>query len=232
RVAGEAQLYLARETSAQAIEVQALRNLAQADRASGELRQARKRLSDAARISSARGDRLTWIEIHLDIARLDLDEGSYESAQRGALEAAVWLQARGLNHGEAVARAILAASLLPLGRRAEARESATQALAKVPESDRELRLSILPLLSQIEAVTGNPAKAEYTLARAVAEASQAGLAAVSMEARLAQGEVLLMNKKFSAGEALLLNLQREAREKGFGLIVQRARQAILKLASR
>ena len=222
RAASASQLQLARESGARLLETAALRNLARTARAAGEIRRARDLLQEASRISTASGDELTGAAIHLDLARLDLDQAEPGSASKRAGEAAAWYQARQFPQGEAIALALLAESQLRLGQSAEARDSAARARALTPEADMELRLAIAPSLARVEAATGNPDTARHTLSQAAAEAQRIGFVPAAIEARLAEGEILMARREITAAQTVLQPMHQQAQGKGFHLAAQRA----------
>ena len=222
RTASESQRQLARESGAKPLEAAALRDLARTVRAAGEIRRARDLLQDALRISTANGDELTRATISVDLARLSLDLGDFNSALRLATESAAWHRARQFPGGEAAALPILAEAQLGLGRPKEARDSAARARTLIPEADMELRLSIAPALARVEAATGDPATALRTLSQAATEAQRIGFVPAGIEARLAQGEILMARGEVDAARVVLQPMQQQARREGFHLAAQRA----------
>lgn len=222
RTASESQLQLARESGARLLEAAALRGFARTARAAGDLRGARDLLQEASLISSASGDELTGAAILLDLARLDLDQADPESALKRANEAAAWHRTRQFPGGEATALAILAEAELRMGRPGEARESSARARAVIPQADLELRLAITPALARVEAATGAPGSALRTLGQAATEAQRMGFVPAAIEARLAQGEILMARGEADAARAVLQPMHQQARQKGFLLAAQRA----------
>ena len=108
RAASEEQLRLARECGARPLEAVALRGLARVSRVSGETARARELLQEALRISTSSGNLLAAEAARVDLARLDLDEGNFDSALTLARQAAAWYQARNLIRGRSEALTVLA----------------------------------------------------------------------------------------------------------------------------
>jgi len=221
RVASEKQLHAGRQMRARPLEATALRGLTRIDRAGGEMPQARAFLVEAQGLAKKSGDRLAEMEIALELAQLDLEQGAFDSSLKLAREAAAWHHDRHFVRDESAALALAAEALLRLGRLAEAREAAARAQALAPESDHELRLEIAPALARV-AATSDPDGALRTLGSASVEAGQIGFVPAAFEARLARGEILLRKGETAAGRAELERLRKEAEAKGFLQVSRRA----------
>jgi tetratricopeptide (TPR) repeat protein len=221
RSASEEQLRLARQMRARPLEVTALQGLARIAWAGGETQQALDLLREARSIAEKSGDRLTVTGISVELARADLESGDFEASLKLAREVADWYHYRHFS-AESPALAIAAEDLLRLQRHAEARELAARARALVPEMDHELRLEIAPALARVEAAQGDPGKALQDLGSAITEAEQAGWVPAALEARLAQGEILLRQGGSTAGSEELGRLHKDAEAKGFRWIAHRA----------
>jgi tetratricopeptide (TPR) repeat protein len=222
RTVSESQLQLARESGARLLEAAALRGLARTARAAGDLRGARDLLEGAFRISTASGDELTRAALSLDLARLSADEEDFPTALRLAGEAATWYRTHQFPGGEATALAILAEAQLELGRPGEARDSSARARAVAPRADQELRLAITPALARVEAATDGRDVALRTLEQAATEAQRLGFVPAAIEARLAQGEILMARGEADAARTVLQPMHQQARQKGFLLAAKRA----------
>jgi eukaryotic-like serine/threonine-protein kinase len=209
----EDQLRIARETGAKSLAAWGLQNLGRVDFAAGDLAGARESFAEALR--SARSESLRAMEIRLELAGLALAEDRAGEAASLARETAAWYRAQGIPGGETAALSLLAEALLRRGLRAEARQAAAGARAKLETSeDRELRVTAGVRLARIEAATGSPQEALELLRHAAAEAARSGLAAAGLEARLALGQVR-RGLRDPAAEAALAAVRKEARERGF-----------------
>jgi hypothetical protein len=85
-----------------------------------------------------------------------------------------------------------------------------------------LRLCAAVTQARLRAVNGRGVEALRDLAATLAEATELGLFAVQLEARLALGEVELAVGQGDGGRARLHSLAQEASAKGFGLMARRA----------
>jgi tetratricopeptide (TPR) repeat protein/TolB-like protein len=221
RSASEEQLHLARQMRARPLEVIALRELAHIAWAGGKAPQALDLLREARGIAEKGGDRLTVMEISVDLARADLESGDFDASLKLAQEAADWYHDRHFS-AESLALAIAAEDLLRLQRFAEAREAAARARTLAPEADHELRLEIAPALARVQAAQGDSGKPLRDLGSAIAEAEQNGWVPAALEARLARGEILQKRGGATEGSEDLGRLQKDAEAKGFRWIAHRA----------
>ena len=215
RSLGEDQLRLARETGARSIAAGALRNLGRTALAAGDLEGARKSFQEALEISSALGGDLQTTEIRLDLANLALAAGRPGEAATMARQVASWYRSRKIYGGEAFALILLGEAQLAQGLRAEARQSAVEARARLAVSqDVELRIEMAPSLARLTAAGGHPSEALRDLRQAIQEAERIGLIAPALEARLALGQ-LQSGMGDPAAEATLASVRRDAEARGF-----------------
>ncbi len=220
------QLQIARQTGARLISALALQSLGRADFAAGDAVKARAELTDALQICSSLADELRAMEIRLDLAALALAGNQPSEASQLARQAAAWYQEHGIPGGEAQAFSLLAEALLRQGLTKEALAAADQARGRLDTSeDRELRITVGVRLGRIQAATGHPDEALRQLRRAADEAAGLGLAAASLEARLALGEAQRGAGDPAAG-ATLAAVRKEAETRGFRRLAQAATPAV------
>jgi len=212
---GADQLRVAKELGARSLVVAALRNLGWSSFAAGDLDGARRSFLEAFGVSSGLGGNLQATEIRLDLARLELASGHPVEASKLAREVAAWYRGRRMDGGEALALAVLSEALLAQGARAEASQAATEARARLGNSeDLKLRIEMAAPLARIDAASGHTAEALRDLRRAIAEAERIGFVASGLETRLALAQIQRASKD-PGGEALLAALRRDAETRGF-----------------
>ncbi|HEY4594158.1 MAG TPA: tetratricopeptide repeat protein, partial [Thermoanaerobaculia bacterium] len=182
-------LQIARQTGARAVGALALQSLGRADFAAGDAEKGRAELTEALEICSSLGEELRAMEVRLALAELALAGNQASEAAQLARRAADWYRQHGIPGGEAQALSLLAEAQLRQGLAKEALAAAEQARGRLDTSeDRELRILVGVRLGRFLAATGHTAEALRQLRRAADEAAALGLAAASLEARLALGE--------------------------------------------
>lgn len=198
-------------------------------RIEGDLAEAERNESKAKSIFDEIGDRCQATESHLQLAQILLDEGKLSAAGNSARGAAeVFEQARATKD-QAAAYLVLSRALLEQGKLAEARASVEKALAAADQShNRELQLLAAVTSARVTAATGklnDVRDAATRLKNAAADAAAGGFLSVTLEARLALGEVEMISGDHAAGLAQLDALQKEAEDGGFHLIAGKAAAA-------
>jgi hypothetical protein len=91
---------------------------------------------------------------------------------------------------------------------------------------RDLRRTVAIVGARVEGKLGRIVEAEKLLEGVIGETLRAGSIEQELEARLALGEVELASADSAAGRARLEVLEREATERGLGLIARRAGTAL------
>lgn len=217
----EEQLRLARETGGRAVEAWALQELGRLALAEGDLAAARRWVEQSQAVSGPSGDDMRSMAIRLQLSRLALAERKGVEAERLAREAATWYASRQISKGEALSLAVVAEALLLQGRPAEAQRAAARLRELMKGEDRELRVLVIPAVARAEAAAGR-AEALRDLEREIAEAARIGLVTAGLEARLAQGEILLQQGDRTRGSQVLQGVRREAEAHKLGLFAKRA----------
>jgi DNA-binding winged helix-turn-helix (wHTH) protein/tetratricopeptide (TPR) repeat protein/TolB-like protein len=208
----------------------ALAGKARVHRLHGELAQALAEETEARTIFEEIGDKTEVAHVDLHLAELFLDEGkSGESALSARRAADVFAKTKGTS-GEAAASLLLAKTLLISGHFADARKIVEQVVGVATEThSRELELSATLTAARVRAASGDSSEAKEALRsldRVIADATATGFQAITLEARLAKGEIEMRNADSSTGHADLDALQKEAAKRGFQLIAQKASVAL------
>jgi tRNA A-37 threonylcarbamoyl transferase component Bud32/TolB-like protein len=187
---------------------------------------ARKAFEEAREIRTAIGEAGAAEQSRIDLARLALDEGDLAEARTVAAAAAGDLARQKMPDDEAVALAVLARALTADGRKADAERALAKArtLAGTSQND-GVRREVLLASATLRAARGDAAGAAKSLREASARAREKGLFAWTLEARLAEGQILAASGAKDAARALLDEVRKDAEAKGFTRIARRAAKA-------
>jgi tetratricopeptide (TPR) repeat protein/tRNA A-37 threonylcarbamoyl transferase component Bud32/TolB-like protein len=212
-------LELCRATGSRSASAYALFGLGEVLAREGNLPEARKRHEAALALREELGEKGTAAESRLALAILRLDAGEAEPAERLARTAAEELERQGTVDARALALSTAALAAAARGDQAGARRAIDQA-STLLGAHQDLRTR---LLVEIRAARlGRIPRAEAALEQVIAQAKQAGLLGLQLEARLALGELDLERGHAAEGRARLAALQQEARALGYGLIARKA----------
>lgn len=197
--------------------------------AAGDLAAATRAFEDCAAIRSKLGEQGFLPENELARAALGIALDRPAEAEALAREKFAEYRREARRDDELVASAVLARALLAQGKREEAREvlAATRGQAEATESPRA-RLCAAMVAARLRAAEESYGAARRALDAVVREATDLGLLALQLEARLALGEVELAAGERTAGRARLEALAEEARARGFGLIARQAEQEAMR----
>jgi eukaryotic-like serine/threonine-protein kinase len=192
--------------------------------AQGRLPEARKSYEEALTLQADVGDRVGIARIRYFLGSLTLHEGRLADAQASLRDAVTQFRELKAADDEGAAQGSLARALLAEHKTREA-EHAVQESLRLLQGSRN-RASIFEAglaAARIEAATGKGAAAVSRLRKLETDAR--GYLGVELEARLALGEVELLSGQAVQGRARLEAVEKQARERGFGLIASRAAAA-------
>lgn len=222
----EWELRIVEETGAHNLLAKALTRLGRAEWAAGRFAEARVSLERSLALSSERDEEMEELVIHLYLGGLALSERRFADAAGLARHAAEGYRAHGVDGSETQALSLLAEALLREGKLPEARQAAERARALVDEFDsHEIHALVASRVALVDAAGGEADRAVRELRRHLAQAQAGGYGNVALQARLSLGEVLLATDA-TAGRATLLEVQKEAADRGFAELSQRAGQAL------
>jgi len=189
----------------------------------GDLREARKIHGEALAIQTQLGELGSAAQSELYLASLDIEEGCPANAEKRARKAIDEYEIEHAADAEALARVVLARSLLAQDLPGKAQETISRATALAGLSQAHtVRFSVGIISSRIRATLGRPAEARTALEATLAEAKENGFVRYQLEARLALGEIELKAANPTVGRAGLTALEKDAAAKGFHLIARRA----------
>jgi tetratricopeptide (TPR) repeat protein len=192
---------------------------------SGDLAGARSTYEESLAIRERLGGKVDIAETQLGLATLNIEEGRPDSAEDLARQALKRFEAEKMIHRGAAACEILARSLLAQGKTAEARRTIERAGELTSQSpDFYVHLAIEITKARVLASVGSSAEAVKGLMAAHAEAEQRGFAGFQLQIRLALGEIEIRSGNGEAGRLRLQSVEKDALERGFGLVARKARE--------
>jgi eukaryotic-like serine/threonine-protein kinase len=207
----------------------ALSGLGRVYRTEGNLAEAEKDEAQAKSIFDEIGDKSQSTEAHLQLAQIQLDEGKPTEAgsyARGAVE--IFEQTRATKD-EAAAYLVLSRALLEQGKFDDASGAVGKALNAAQDShNRELQLMAEVTAAHVSASKGTARDVQEAIARlnsVASEATATGFMSVTLEARLALGEIDMMRGDRAAGIEQLETLEKDAENGGYRLMAQKAAAA-------
>jgi tetratricopeptide (TPR) repeat protein len=206
-----------------------LPNLGKLLQSKGSFDEAKSKYREALAIQNEIGDEIDAAQSRVSLAELSIEEGHAGEAEAAAVEARDAFRRQGDIGDEVWADAALARALLAQGKSAEARKEVDAATGRAAGmQSEEVRLKLAIVAASVRAASGKSpdlAAAIKSLEATLAEATKYGFVPYQFEARLALGEIEMKSGKTSAGRNRLEALEREAQQKGFGLIARKAAKA-------
>jgi eukaryotic-like serine/threonine-protein kinase len=203
-----------------------LAGLGRALRAEGKLKDASSYLTQAIEIYNAIGDRESASSTRVDMANLLLEQRQAARAGSLARSAAEEFRRENVPGNESLACAVLARAFLEQGRISEARSVMERAQA-LPEASRNPSVALYLALTaaRIDSASGDSvdtANAITSLRGVVSEAAKSGFVISDLEARLALSRIEISSGDAASARAGLEALQRDAADRGLGLIARKA----------
>lgn len=189
--------------------------------AQGDLASARRSYESALALMTQMGHKAGTAAARVALAGLALEAGRPGQAEAAARPAVEEFERERRADEAAWARHVLARCLLAQGRTDEAGRALAPALARSTQS-LDLQLALAITAARLRAAAGRSAEALTGLEAARQRAQQAGYVGLELEARLWLGTTELSSGRAQAGRARLQALQREAHERGFGLVARQA----------
>ena len=207
-----------------------LAGLGNALRMEGNLEQARKYESEAIAIFDEIGDKQSSNRFQLDLAELAIDENDGPRAEAIARRVGDEFARESALRDESLASAVLSRALLAQGKVDAAKESIDRSLALADKyHDRSVELFVAATAARVRAASNTAAARADAVARleqVIADASRSGFVNDTLEARLALGEIEMVSGNRPGGLAHLESLRKDAHDRGLGLIVQKATEAM------
>jgi DNA-binding winged helix-turn-helix (wHTH) protein/tetratricopeptide (TPR) repeat protein len=219
----EESLAVSRETKNKRGTARSLHSLANAVAERGDIASARKMYEEALATRNELGYKGMAAETRLQLAVLAIEEGNLASAETACRETKAEFQHLHQIEDEIVADAVLARTLVAMGKPSDAQKEIDAGKVLLAKSlDIETRFQLSIAASLVEAALGKHTVAENDLKTTLAAASKHKYVGYQLEARLALGEIEAGSGNLAAGQAGLTTVEKEAAAKGFLLIARKA----------
>jgi tetratricopeptide (TPR) repeat protein len=201
-------------------------------KAANQLDDARRNFEGAMNAFTNLGAKHGATVAQVEFAGLLIEWGKPNGVETPLERAAAEFQSEGDRAEEARARTMLARALLAMGTPDKNVAAQKQVNAAIPlvsgVQDPRPRLELIAVAARAAAALGSAAAAEETLEGALTEAQRYGFVPIEFDIRLALGEIEMKSGKPDAGRARLAALQKEAGDRGFLLVAQKAQVAASK----
>jgi tetratricopeptide (TPR) repeat protein/tRNA A-37 threonylcarbamoyl transferase component Bud32/TolB-like protein len=212
-------LRLSQETGSKSASAYALFGVGEVLARQGDLTGARQRHEKALALRRGLGEKATAAESEAALASILLDAGDPAHAEEFARSAADELARQGATAGQAMASATAALAAAAQGNEPAAREAIDRAVALAGTGqDLRARLTVQLRAAQLHR-SADPGQA---LQAVLAQATQAGLLDLQLEAGLALARIEMEHGHAAEGQARLASVQQEAKALGYGLIAKKA----------
>jgi eukaryotic-like serine/threonine-protein kinase len=195
--------------------------------AEGNLLAARGKYDESMALRKQMGEKGNVAETQMALALLAIEEGHADEAESALREAKEEFRADGLGDDEILADTLLGRIALSQGKTADAEKDTSAAhdlLAKSQDFSVRLRASIVG--AQVQAASGKPEEAARALQDTIGSAKQLGYLGYQLEAQLALGEIKVAAGFCIPGRDLLAEVRKQAQQRGFGLIANKAGRAL------
>ena len=185
--------------------------------------QAHKDFEEALALRNELGEKDNIWATRVSMAELAIEENRPADAEAPAREGRYEFQRAQKNDDATGSAAVLVRALVAEGKTDEAlRELAKAAAMAGKNQNLAVELEFALAKARAEAVSGKIGSAKATLNGAVAKAAKAGYFGDQLQSRLALEEIEPASGKSSASRSRLQQLQKDAKEKGFELIADKA----------
>jgi eukaryotic-like serine/threonine-protein kinase len=207
----------------------ALSSLGDVLTAEDELPAAREKYNQSLAMRTQMGEKGNGAETQMALDLLLIEEGHAGEAENSLREVENEFHSEGLTVDEILAHDLLARVLLVQKKAPDAEEEIAAARNFLPKSqDFSVRLRTLIAEAQVEAAAGKSEDAVRLLQKTIASAKKSGYEGLRLEAELALSETEVASGRAAAGMDRLADVRKQAQEKGFRLIANKAAQASAK----
>lgn len=216
----ESALTLARTGGDKSMAAYALAGLGSLELKAANFSQSHKDYDEALALRNELGEKDTAASTRLAMAELAIEEGHPDAAEGPAREARDWFEKAHKNDDQVAATALLATALLADGKRDDAYKELNKT-APIAAKSQNLSVQLAFAITKARARTASHdvGAARTILREALAKATKSNYVGYQFECRLALEEIELKSGKPAASRGRLEQLQKEAKNKGFDLIV-------------
>jgi eukaryotic-like serine/threonine-protein kinase len=226
----ESSLGICQQLRSRGRQAAALDGAASVLRMEGDTEGARKRYKEAISIFEEVGDRSEEAHVRLHLAEILLDEGKGAEAESLARQSADVFGETRAGRYLVEANLLQSNAMAAQGRNAEARLRIEQVTKAATDShNRRLELKVAITTARIQADSASPrevADSVKRLHRIISDAGEATFVDLTLDARLALGEIELSSGNRVGGSADLEALEKDAKNGGFLLMARKAAAAL------
>jgi tetratricopeptide (TPR) repeat protein/TolB-like protein len=216
-------LALARAAGDKSMSAYALAGLGNLELKAADFTAARKDFEEALSLRNELGEKDTITGTRISIAALDIEEGHPGSAEKSALEARDEFQKAHKTDDQVTATAVLVDALVAEGKNDDALKEVSKAAPIAAKSQNlSVQLAFAIAMARADAASPKIGAAKTIFKEALVKATRSSYLGDQFESRLALEELELKSVKSAGSRARLEQLQKEAKEKGFNLIANKA----------
>jgi serine/threonine protein kinase/tetratricopeptide (TPR) repeat protein len=220
---------LSKQISDQSGVAYALSSLGDVLTAQGELSAAREKYNQSLAMRTQMGEKGNAAETQMALDLLLIEEGHAGEAENSLREVGNEFHTEGLTVDEILADGLLARVLVMQKKVRDAEREIAAAHNLLPKSqDFSVRLRTSIAEAQVEAAAGKGEDAIRVLQETIASAKKSGYEGLRLEAELALGEIEIASGHAAAGTSRLADVKKQAQDKGFRLVANKATQASAK----
>jgi len=214
---------LARTAGDKSMSAYALAGLGSVELKSADFTAARNDLEEALSLRKELGEKDTITGTSVLIAALDIEEGHPAAAEKPAREARDDFEKAHKRDDQVTAAAVLVDALVTEGKNDDALKEVSKATPIAAKSQNLSVHLIFALASaRADAASQKIVAAKTILKEALAKATRSSYLGDQLEARLVLEEIEMKSGKSAASRARLEQLQKDAKEKGFNVIANKA----------
>ena len=200
-----------------------LASLGDVFQAQARLPEARQKRQESIKIRTPLSNKVELASTRVALAKSSIEEGRPTEAVGPLRQAIAEFKELKSEVEEASAYPVLAHALILAGNPTEALKTMESGAGAASRShNRMVQFAFAIVEAQVRAVNGQVAPAKDSLARIITETKKSGFFGYQLEARLALAEIELKSAKTASVHFHLKALERDARERGFLLIANKA----------
>jgi len=200
--------------------------------AEGDLAGARDKYNESMTLRTQMGEKGNIAETQMALCEIQIEQGHPGDAENALRLAHDEFRKEGLGDDEILSDIALARVALAQGRIADAEKATSTAhdlLAKSQDFSVRLRASIAA--AQVEAAGGKTSDAVKGLRETIANTKKSGYLGYQLEAQLALGEIETASGDTANGQSVLADVRKQAQQRGFRFIANKAAKASVKPTS-
>ena len=220
---------LSKQISDQSGVAYALSSLGDVLTAEGDLPAAREKYNQSLAMRTHMGEKGNAAETQMAFDLLLIEDGHAGEAENSLRDVGTEFHNEGLTVDEILADGLLSRVLLAQKKVPDAEKEIAATHNLLPKSqDFSVRLRTSIVEAQVEAAGGKDEDAVRLLQETIASAKKSGYEGLQLEAELALGEIEIASGRAAPGMNQLADVRKQAQERGFRLIADKAAQVSAK----